>query len=43
LERLGPAGRRQNLETEFAQRRPDHLDVGFLVIHDQQAAGVGFW
>ena len=42
LESLEPAGRRHNLETEFAQGSPHDLDVGLLVIHDEQAAGVGF-
>ena len=42
LEGLEPAGRGQNLETELAQGSTDHLDVGLLVIYDQQAARGSF-
>ena len=43
LEGLEPAGRGQNLETEFAQGGADDLDVGLLVIYDEQAAHVCFY
>ena len=41
LEGLEPAGGWQNLETEFAESGADDLDIGFLVIDDKQAAGIG--
>src|ERR1035437_1771391 len=43
LEGLEPAGRGQNLETEFAQGSAHDLDIGLLVIHDKQAARVRFY
>ena len=42
MEGLEAAGRGQNLETEFAQGSADDLDVGLLVIHNEQAASVRF-
>jgi hypothetical protein len=43
LEGLEPVGGGQNLKTEFAQGGADDLDVGLLVIDDEQAAGVRFY
>src|SRR5579859_4769788 len=43
LQGLRSAGCRQDFETQFAQGGANDLDVGFLVIDDEQTAGVGFW
>src|SRR5690349_13038186 len=43
LEGLETAGRGQNFEPEFAQGGADDLNVGLLVIDNEQATRVSFW